>query len=68
MLSLKGAPADTGPLQKILLSTGIKEIYEKEVRLTEDMMSQIAPEDMITDEEEDHVEQDRGVVQYIGDV
>ena len=40
MLSLKGAPADTGPLQKSLLSTGTKNKYdEKEVQLTEDMVS-----------------------------
>ena len=44
----------------------------KKVRLTEDMVSQIAPENMITDEEEEHVEQDGSqlatgwVVQYIG--
>ena len=46
----------------------------KKVRLTEDMVSQIAPENMITDEEEEHVEQDGSqlatgwVVQYIGPI
>ena len=44
--------------KKLVIDWSKKKYEEKEVMLTEDMGSQGAPEDMITDEEEDRVDQE----------
>ena len=53
--------------KKLVINWDKTKYDEKEVRLTEDIVSQIAPKDMITDEEEeDHVKQDDGLNNILG--